>query len=111
MPRLGDHQAVVLSWQHTSCQPSTAACHYYVFAFQVGIHPKAYVYHNFLTNAERAHMIRVSAPQVTATACHALRQQQHTDICAAARGTRYSKHNLNFCAHAYDLLRCAAAQW
>jgi len=31
---------------------------------QVGIHPKAYVYHNFLTKAERAHVVRIAAPQM-----------------------------------------------
>lgn len=31
---------------------------------QVGLHPRVYYYHNFLTEDERAHMIRLAAPQV-----------------------------------------------
>ncbi|KAL6752337.1 prolyl 4-hydroxylase alpha subunit-like protein [Haematococcus lacustris] len=31
---------------------------------QVGLHPKVYVFHNFLTPMERAHMVRVAAPQM-----------------------------------------------
>jgi hypothetical protein len=37
---------------------------------QVGSKPKVYIFHNFLTNAERTHMIRIAAPQVCcAAAC------------------------------------------
>ncbi|EFJ45289.1 prolyl 4-hydroxylase, partial [Volvox carteri f. nagariensis] len=31
---------------------------------QVGLHPRAYLFHNFLTKAERAHMVRLAAPKL-----------------------------------------------
>ncbi|PNW86388.1 hypothetical protein CHLRE_02g084450v5 [Chlamydomonas reinhardtii] len=31
---------------------------------QVGLHPRAYYFHNFLTKAERAHLVRVAAPKL-----------------------------------------------
>jgi hypothetical protein len=37
---------------------------------QVGSKPKVYIFHNFLTNAERTHMIRVAAPQVCTGSCY-----------------------------------------
>lgn len=31
---------------------------------QVGLHPQVFYYHNFLTNAEREHMVKIAAPQM-----------------------------------------------
>ncbi|PNH11495.1 Prolyl 4-hydroxylase subunit alpha-1 [Tetrabaena socialis] len=31
---------------------------------QVGLHPRSYVFHNFLTMAERAHLVRLAAPKL-----------------------------------------------
>ena len=31
---------------------------------QVGLHPRAYLYHNFLTPSERAHLVRLAAPKL-----------------------------------------------